>query len=390
MNSETGQIGKEFDLSFTIPRKKEEDPEETEHSSILADVYGSPADTPSNMYSSPVSTAVANHVVSSLEQAWSQLDSSTSSLKRSWHDANANMTCPNKRYKETFTELHDSTLPAGLLSLFQPLFCKLCMFQLSGNSMAKMHYKSKNHDKKIRAWLIEHAEKTGQPLHPRAVLPRIKKDDQELDPKYYYCSVCDLPLTGKMHAESHYMGKNHIKAAYGKKTPAGVGYYNGEGKWTRITKKEATGYDSIGHDFAGKDSKPHGSSQWRCEICQVTVTSAGQLEIHERGSKHTKKLKALQEGISSSQASPDGTNETEASAEHLPRSANSDLLSAYRTPSGQFYCEICNMSMNSEMQFTQHLLSKKHSKKAATSTAHSIKISTASVVGSSDDIFDHL
>lgn len=68
--------------------------------------------------------------------------------------------------------------------------------------------------------------------------------------------MCDLPLTGKIHAESHYMGKNHRKyvnriitmedicaigfsihfrALSGHKLPAGLGYYDALGKWVRTS-----------------------------------------------------------------------------------------------------------------------------------------------------------
>lgn len=33
-----------------------------------------------------------------------------------------------------------------------------------------------------------------------------------------------------------------------------------------------------------------------------------------------------------------------------------------RTPSGQYYCQVCNLSLNSEVQFLQHLESKRHLK----------------------------
>lgn len=91
--------------------------------------------------------------------------------------------------RDTFKELYDPTLPAELLSLFQPLFCKLCMFQLSGNSMAKLHYQSKNHDKKVRAWLIEYSERTGEPLHKRAAVPRTKRNEVCNFYRFYiYCN----------------------------------------------------------------------------------------------------------------------------------------------------------------------------------------------------------
>lgn len=34
--------------------------------------------------------------------------------------------------------------------------------------------------------------------------------------------------------------------------------------------------------------------------------------------------------------------------------------SIYRTPSGNFYCALCNLSVNSENQFVQHMASRKH------------------------------
>lgn len=41
-----------------------------------------------------------------------------------------------------------------------------------------------------------------------------------------------------------------------------------------------------------------------------------------------------------------------------------EVYSKYRTPSGLYYCKTCNVSLNSESQFRQHLGSKKHMKNA--------------------------
>lgn len=41
-------------------------------------------------------------------------------------------------------------------------------------------------------------------------------------------------------------------------------------------------------------------------------------------------------------------------------------FSVYRTPSGKYYCQICNLTLNSEAQFKTHLGSKNHFKKAST------------------------
>lgn len=47
-------------------------------------------------------------------------------------------------------------------------------------------------------------------------------------------------------------------------------------------------------------------------------------------------------------------------------------LSVFRTPSGYFYCKLCDMTVNSEIQFKQHLNSKNHAKKLAQNNSNSI------------------
>lgn len=71
----------------------------------------------------------------------------------------------------------DTTLPKELSLMFQPLFCKLCNMQLSSSVVAKLHYKGKNHEKKVRKYLIEYAARTGEPLHKRAKFEFKKTDN---------------------------------------------------------------------------------------------------------------------------------------------------------------------------------------------------------------------
>lgn len=79
--------------------------------------------------------------------------------------------------KETVPDADDSTLPKELTAMFQPLYCKLCTAQLSSNIMAKIHYKSKNHEKNIRKFLIDYSERTGEPLHKRAKADNSSKSE---------------------------------------------------------------------------------------------------------------------------------------------------------------------------------------------------------------------
>lgn len=79
--------------------------------------------------------------------------------------------------REVVPDVDDTSLPKELTLLFQPLYCKLCTAQLSSNVMAKLHYKSKNHEKKVRKFLIEHSQRTGEPLHKRAKVAEAQKTE---------------------------------------------------------------------------------------------------------------------------------------------------------------------------------------------------------------------
>ncbi|KAF7286612.1 hypothetical protein GWI33_004651 [Rhynchophorus ferrugineus] len=280
-------------------------------------------------------------------------------------------------FESTVPDITDNSLPKELKILFQPLFCKLCTVQLSSNQTAKMHYKSKNHEKKIRKWLIDYSDKTGEPLHKRAKLSSEQVENAQKNPAWYHCDVCDLQLTGRLHAESHYMGKNHQKALLGYRTPAGQGYYDTNGKWVRInqTKQKIIEYaskeDGFGLAFRQnvtestdstntKKNEPQ-TSNFHCGVCNINTTCQDQLDNHFRGQKHMKKLKQL--GLNKYN---DPATTTETIVCTVPSFSDKDLnLSIYRTPSGDYYCPTCNLISNSEGQFIQHWNSKNHAKKAA-------------------------
>ncbi|XP_044763292.1 uncharacterized protein LOC123320155 isoform X2 [Coccinella septempunctata] len=285
----------------------------------------------------------------------------------------------------TIPDATDNTLPKELREMFQPLFCKLCSLQMTSNVMAKMHYVSKNHEKKIRKYLVEHAEKTGEPLHPRATVTAAEKKEKEEDknPRNFYCELCDLQLTGKQHADSHYMGKSHNAVRMGKKRPAGRGTFDPTGKWVRKSKEEtvlAEGDDPFGLDFRKKPEetkapstegavpKPPGKTreQFTCSLCSVSCVSQEQLNIHLSGSKHKKKLKL--NGLSLDNfVLPKDSDKQEGNVEKTAENAiatDQALKVKYITPNGFFYCKSCNLTVNSEIQFKQHLDSKNHAKKA--------------------------
>lgn len=44
------------------------------------------------------------------------------------------------------------------------------MASLTSTVMAKIHYESAKHEKKVKQFLIKYAEETGEPLHKRAMV----------------------------------------------------------------------------------------------------------------------------------------------------------------------------------------------------------------------------
>lgn len=58
-------------------------------------------------------------------------------------------------------------LPEEIKKLFKPFVCELCPAKLNSPMSARLHYESKNHEKKINNWLLEWSERTGEPIPKR-------------------------------------------------------------------------------------------------------------------------------------------------------------------------------------------------------------------------------
>ncbi|PNF32353.1 hypothetical protein B7P43_G10092 [Cryptotermes secundus] len=283
-------------------------------------------------------------------------------------------------------------LPKELTSKFGPLKCDLCKVSVNSTVQAKMHYTGKQHDKKVTQFLANWSQETGEPIPLRLKDGASAPKKARVDPRYLYCSVCDLALTSQQHAEQHFMGRNHQRALEGH-APLKAGYFNKEtGRWQRYPlseKSEPAGRYPVSPqatDHHGLlDSLPDPSSakkgRFFCDLCQVAATSQDQLDMHFNGSKHKKAEKAAGgaalAGIWKAPAPvvvpippPVPTDSILASVikteDSTSRKAGIKDYSIYRTPSGQFYCQPCNLTLNSEAQFAQHCESKKHKFKLAT------------------------
>lgn len=110
-----------------------------------------------------------------------------------------------------------------------------------------------------------------------------------------------------------------------------------------------------------------------------------QMKAHLEGSKHAKKLRAMNAPpyTSSNDTLLKSVNESIQQSNQIQQTATTNNstssiqtttitstnpsqkqdISIYRTPSGSFYCQACDITLAQETLFNQHLNSKKHIKK---------------------------
>lgn len=266
-------------------------------------------------------------------------------------------------------------LPKELTRKFGPLKCDLCSVSVNSTVQAKMHYIGKQHEKKVHMFLLNWSKETGEPM-PKLVKTNISSK-KNLSPEESFCKVCNLALTSAAHAEQHYMGRNH-KRSLAAQTAFSVKPEN------VLVPEDPTGRFGIGTQFLGwnnpdplglmtadSSTKTSNHKRFFCELCKISATNEDQLQMHYKGAKHRKaevanmkkhsfpKLPTPQPQTDSILASVIKNNGNQ--------KQNSKDYSIYRTPSGYYYCQPCNITLNSEAQFIQHCDSKKHKFKFATS-----------------------
>lgn len=314
---------------------------------------------------------------------WIPTDADTTDLYARWYDTTykpvatvASSTVQNKAKNKYYKRKNEFIDPAQdaekvasaqreLSTLMKPLKCDLCNAVMNSTLQAKLHYDGKPHQKKVSMFLNQSVK-------------RQKTEDGQVTSTtndwQNYCDICKTWFTSQTDATQHYAGKKHIRAANG-------------GRRARPSKKsqnqnqyqlDPSGRFGIGLAFqpevqsppaqqptvpdgasaAPAPGKPPGSiytpppylTPLRCDLCGVSANRQDQLETHKRGARHLRMLRLNGLPV------PELASESEAA----PATPGPIDYSIYRTPSGQYYCAPCNLSLNSESTFAQHVESKKH------------------------------
>lgn len=301
----------------------------------------------------------------------------------------------SKDHHVLWTRAYDKPIPDLVKNKCKPLYCELCSVNLNSVIQAKMHYEGKSHEKKVRFALQSWAKdnNTVPPKKapkivmttdggPSNMLPRFECPH---DPRQdLYCGPCDTPFTSHAHAQQHFSGRNHQRIVNGL-APLKAGYFNTRtGKWQRQPPGSDDGNvkDSSSNALAASTPTPpllpppppppppsqdcsvDEGPKYFCDVCGINATSPAQLTMHLSGRNHKIKCaKMSMHGCLDHQLSTNANQIQLSIKSESPlegtKKAKKDY-SIYRTPSGNFYCALCNLSVNSENQFVQHMASRKH------------------------------
>ena len=294
-------------------------------------------------------------------------------------EVNSTIVAGSKDHHVLWTRAYDKPIPDPVKSKCKPLYCELCSVNLNSVIQAKMHYEGKSHEKKVR-FALQSWAKDNNTVPPKKAPKPMTTDPGamsrfECQTQDLYCGPCDTPFTSHAHAQQHFSGRNHQRIVNGL-APLKAGYFNTRtGKWQRQPPDDTNGKQDSStptppslppppppppppQDCVGEGPK------YFCDVCGINATSPAQLTMHLSGRNHK---------IKCAKMSMHGCNLDQPNANQIQLSIKSELLplevaskkakkdySIYRTPSGNFYCALCNLSVNSENQFVQHMASRKH------------------------------
>ncbi|KAM9848852.1 zinc finger matrin-type protein 3 [Aulostomus maculatus] len=222
----------------------------------------------------------------------------------------------------------------GLEELCKPLYCKLCNVTLNSAQQAQAHYQGKNHSKKLRNFyagsqqppairIPEALEAAGQ----TAVSSGSNDSDAGRQQALYkgatrvilatendYCKLCDASFSSLSVAQAHYQGKNHAKKL-------------------RLAEAQQNTNNMEGSSEPNLRRNRKDGSEYRL----VKNRRSPQLPASMPGPYYNPRPR-----------------------QRIPRD-----LAMCVTPSGQFYCSMCNCGAEQETDFRQHLESKQHKAKVS-------------------------
>lgn len=277
---------------------------------------------------------------------------------------------------EVFLAQYESELPKVIIDQCSDLKCDVCCVDFMGSLMvAKSHYAGKNHGKKFKQALEEwHKEDPQNNIIPQLKQVEVSSSSCSVGEKSFfenrhdhdetYCHVCNIELSSKIVATSHYQGKNHAKQLRKRQSDGFVPTESFPAKRPKITQNQ-----NILSDI---DSRQGSGNRFFCLGCKLHFKSNPEFINHLQSDEHREKS-----GDGVGAASNDAILELQATQIDLPNPQNDiafdtvptndsidDMLSKLRAnPKSAFDCSLCQVQCSSQATLSTHLAGKQHKKK---------------------------
>ncbi|XP_021179835.2 zinc finger protein 385D isoform X2 [Fundulus heteroclitus] len=251
--------------------------------------------------------------------------------------------------------------------------CSVCQLRFNSQSQALAHYKGTKHAKKLKALETPKSKLKGSAVTKETANPETAKGINTLQ-----VPNCTDRKDGTSGTATPFL----IRSANPMVTPAvsppeplcslkapgdsadseTTSASHGEEKLSKTNSPSETDVDHEGEAETETGTETDAETEEEkarrllyCSLCKVAVNSASQLEAHNSGTKHKTMLEA-RSGVGSIKS--------------FPRpGVKSKLASSTKSSTGlqnkTFYCETCDVHVNSETQLKQHISSRRHKDRAA-------------------------
>uniref|UniRef100_A0A673N641 Zinc finger protein 385D-like n=1 Tax=Sinocyclocheilus rhinocerous TaxID=307959 RepID=A0A673N641_9TELE len=249
----------------------------------------------------------------------------------------------------------------------QVISCNICHLRFNSTNQAEAHYKGHKHARKLKALETQKNKQQRRQLdnaHHNRDREKDRERDRERDSNRVKTSAPDpLPALCEGKPPTHTHTHTHV-VAHNLPFPFPVSsadlsvssphFQNPDGllEPTGATSEPAAQQDNPTGDTPAEKDPKKTKQHLHCPICKVTVNSTTQMDAHNSGTKH----KLMMEGQS---VLPRRRGKAMSSR---PSCKSKRLASkgSVGVASKSFYCEVCEIHVNSEAQLSQHMNSRRH------------------------------
>uniref|UniRef100_A0A3Q3KG52 C2H2-type domain-containing protein n=1 Tax=Monopterus albus TaxID=43700 RepID=A0A3Q3KG52_MONAL len=223
--------------------------------------------------------------------------------------------------------------------------CNICHLRFNSTTQAEAHYKGHKHARKLKALETQrNRQKNGQS-------PSTTGKDR--DKERVMMGGGAVPADSNLKDKTD-MSVLSVFSSYSSPEcfpECSAPHFDPQGSATGSEEKVEE----------AKEAKNNKKQHLHCPTCKVTVNSSSQLDAHCSGSKH----KQMLDGQNSSRSQRKVKMISPRPTCRIKQRMGSKTRAVVGVSSQPFHCELCQVSVNSEIQLKQHMNSRRHKERLA-------------------------